>query len=83
MKKNPNGWTPERRARQSQKIREWKPWQQSTGPRTLKGKQKTSQNAWDHGFRSKDMVEINDFLRRQRNYINALKTRHRAENMLD
>ena len=33
-----NGWTAERRARQSALIRTWKPWEQSTGPRTDEGK---------------------------------------------
>ena len=27
------GWTPERRARQAELIRSWRPWEQSTGPR--------------------------------------------------
>ena len=29
-----NGWTPERKARQAELIRNWKPWERSTGPRT-------------------------------------------------
>ena len=33
-----NGWTPERRARQSALIRNWRPWEKSTGPKTEKGK---------------------------------------------
>ena len=33
-----NGWTPERRARQAELIRNWKPWERSTGPRTTDGK---------------------------------------------
>jgi hypothetical protein len=40
-----NGWTPERRARQAELIRAWKPWTKSTGPVTAKGKRKVSQNA--------------------------------------
>lgn len=39
-----NGWTPERRARQAELIRSWRPWEQSTGPRTIKGKAKASAN---------------------------------------
>ena len=35
-----NGWTPERRARQAVLIRNWKPWERSTGPRTTDGKVK-------------------------------------------
>ena len=40
-----NGWTPERRARQAVLIRNWKPWERSTGPRTPEGKAKASRNA--------------------------------------
>jgi hypothetical protein len=32
-----NGWTPERRKRQAQMIRRWRPWERSTGPRTPEG----------------------------------------------
>jgi hypothetical protein len=32
-----NGWTPERRARQAELIRSWRPWERSTGPRTVEG----------------------------------------------
>jgi len=40
-----NGWTPERRARQAELIRSWRPWEHSTGPRTEAGKVVASQNA--------------------------------------
>ena len=40
-----NGWTQERRERQSELIQTWKPWNKSTGPRTVQGKAKASQNA--------------------------------------
>ena len=33
-----NGWTPERKARQSQLIQSWQPWNKSTGARTPEGK---------------------------------------------
>ncbi len=39
-----NGWTPERRARQAELIRGWKPWNHSTGPRTDAGKAISSAN---------------------------------------
>jgi len=38
-------WTPERRARQAQAIREWAPWKHSTGPRSTEGKARASRNA--------------------------------------
>ena len=53
-----NGWTPERRKRQSAQIREWKPWKKATGPKTTEGKRKASQNAYKHGMRSADVREL-------------------------
>ena len=45
MKANNNGWTPERRQRQSQRIHEWQPWRQSTGATTAEGKERAKMNA--------------------------------------
>jgi hypothetical protein len=44
MKAN-NGWTPERRARQAELIRNWKPWEKSTGAKTEQGKAVSKMNA--------------------------------------
>lgn len=44
-----SGWTPERRARQAMAIHAWKPWTQTTGPRTPEGKAKASRNAYKGG----------------------------------
>ena len=46
-----NGWTPERRARQAELIRNWKPWEQSSGPKSEAGKAKVAANAWRGGVR--------------------------------
>lgn len=46
-----HGWTPERRARQAQAIRRWRPWEQSTGPVSEQGKAIVSRNAWKGGAR--------------------------------
>ena len=48
----PNGWTPERRARQAEMIRQWRPWEQSTGPVTEAGKAKAAANAKSLGVRA-------------------------------
>ena len=45
-------WTLERRQRQAELIRSWKPWEQSTGPRTPEGKARVSRNAWKGGHRA-------------------------------
>ncbi len=42
-------WTSERCARQAELIRQWKPWEKSTGPRTPDGKAKAARNAWKGG----------------------------------
>ena len=46
------GWTPEHRALQAQRIREWRPWARSTGPKTEAGKAAASGNAWKGGTRA-------------------------------
>ena len=45
-------WTLERRQRQAELIRQWRPWEQSTGPRTPEGKARVSRNAWQGGHRA-------------------------------
>lgn len=58
-----NGWTPERRARQSMLIRTWNPSSKSTGPKTKAGKAHSSQNAYKHGERSHENLLFLKFLR--------------------
>jgi len=45
------GWTPERRARQAEAIRSWRPWERSSGPQTAAGKAVVSRNAFKGGVR--------------------------------
>lgn len=54
------GWTPERRKRQSEAIKRWKPWAKSTGPKSLEGKAAVSGNAWTGGHRAqlKELVKM-------------------------
>ena len=47
-----NGWTLERRQRQSQAIRRWRPWELSTGPKSAQGKAIVARNADRGGIRS-------------------------------
>ena len=46
-----NGWTAERRLRQSVAIRNWSPWKLATGPKTRSGKAAASRNAFKGGRR--------------------------------
>ena len=41
-----SAWTPERRARQAEIIRQTQPWKSSTGPRTPEGEAVSSRNAY-------------------------------------
>lgn len=53
-----NGWTPERRAKQSAMMMQLQPWMKSTGPRTTEGKKRASQNAYKHGGRCASVREL-------------------------
>jgi hypothetical protein len=71
-----NGWTPERRARQAALIRTWRPWEKSTGPRTVEGKARTALNGDKLGVWKveRDKLrelksEMSDLLRRQRDLL--------------
>jgi hypothetical protein len=46
-----NGWTPQRRRRQGAAIHRWKPWQSSTGPKTVEGKARAARNAYRGAMR--------------------------------
>ena len=66
------GWTPERRKRQSEAIRRWKPWNQSTGPKSAEGKAAVAGNAWTGGhwlMLRQAVSEMNQVMRRQRKGI--------------
>jgi hypothetical protein len=52
-----NGWTPERRLRQSQMIQQWKPWQ-FAGVKTAEGKNTSKMNAYKHGARCADVRKM-------------------------
>ena len=70
-----NGWTLERRARQAELIRQWRPWAKSTGPRSPEGRQRVSRNAWTGGHRQKlrDLSSmVNAEIRQAREIVAAL-----------
>jgi len=72
-------WTPEQRERQAEKIRQWQPWNSSTGARTPEGKAIASRNAYKGGVRllikdiAKLLREQNDCLKqiRRKGYDNV------------
>ena len=70
-----NGWTLERRAKQAESIRLWKPWKQSTGPRSPDGKEQVSRNAWTGGHRAelRELTKmVNAEIRQARELISGL-----------
>ena len=66
------GWTPERRLQQSLKIQQWRPWDDSTGPRTSEGKAVSSRNAYNGGVRSM-LNGVSELLRQQGDVLENLR----------
>lgn len=58
--------TTEHRKLRAELIRKWKPWEQSTGPKTEEGKAASAGNSWKHGGRALEFREelrwLRDFL---------------------
>ena len=71
-KRKQNGWTHERRAKQSAAIHRWKPWQQSTGAKTPEGKSIVSQNAFKGGMKVQ-LKEFRQILREQKELLEKLR----------
>lgn len=72
LEMNKNGWTPERKKRQSEMIKSWKPWQHSTGAITEEGKDISKMNAMKHGLRSEYFKALKQALREQREWMRNL-----------
>lgn len=65
-------WTTERRQRQAEAIKSWKPWEQSTGPKTPEGKAAVSRNPWRGGHRQqlRELIRmVNDEVRQSRDLL--------------
>jgi hypothetical protein len=56
-----NGWTPQRRARQSKLIHKWKPWRLA-GVKSQEGKARSKMNAYKYGGYTKEMRDISRFI---------------------
>jgi len=70
-----NGWTPERRKRQAELIKSWRPWEQSTGPLSAEGKERVARNSWRGGHRQqlRELSKmVNAEIRQARDMIAAL-----------
>ena len=67
-----NGGTPERRARQAERIKVQKPWLQSTGPKSAAGKALVARNAFKGGHWRvmRDMARhVNECLQEQQRLL--------------
>lgn len=63
------GWPPARRRKQAENARKFRPWLQSTGPRTTQGKARTRLNAQKHGFRSAEWRALYHALHAHRQFL--------------
>ena len=66
------GWTEERRQKQAERIRQTRPWEKSTGPKSKGGKNRSKYNALKHGASSKKTLEMRTALKIQRDSITSL-----------
>jgi hypothetical protein len=64
-------WTPEERLKQSKAIRSWKPWECSTGAKTLQGKAISSKNATKTGdsLYIRDLIKQMNRILKNHNYL--------------
>jgi hypothetical protein len=65
-------WTEEERKRQAERVRQWRPWEQSTGPKTEEGKAIASKNAYKGGTREM-LRELGRVLGEQRRELDSWK----------
>ena len=70
-------WTPEARKAQSEAIRRWQPWKNSTGPKTQDGKNLCRLNAQRHGRYNANINarrrEMSKILAHQRRFLQSVK----------
>ena len=64
-------WTAAERQRQAQLIKQWQPWQHSTGARTIAGKVISARNAYKGGERAQ-LKAISQLLRDARQVLNQI-----------
>ena len=56
-------WTSEARARQAERIKEWKPWLKSTGPKSDEGKIISRMNALNNGAADHEIRQLEGLIK--------------------
>ena len=64
-------WTLAQRKQQAEKIRQWQPWNRSTGAKTTEGKAISSQNAYKHGM-GKLVKSMRDLYKWQNEFLKKI-----------
>ena len=62
-------WTEEQRKRQAEKIHEWQPWTNSTGPRSQNGKVICSRNAFKNSLSQRVKEPHKGVVQLKRNWV--------------
>jgi hypothetical protein len=78
----PRQWTDEQRQHRAEMIRRHKPWQKSTGPKTLAGKNRSKINAHKHGARSAVAARLRAVLRRHSIFLEAVDAHWKMQNLI-
>jgi hypothetical protein len=72
-------WTDAQRQRQSEIIKNWQPWKNSTGAKTAKGKEKSSKNSFKNRGRlynqAKSLIASNNILDRNKISEDLIQTK--------
>ena len=58
-------WTLDDRQRQAEMIKNWRPWERSTGPKTEEGKEACKMNACKSGAYSRKIKVLRELLKKQ------------------
>lgn len=53
-----SGWDDARKAKQREAIRRWRPWEQSTGPKTPEGKAQSAANGANANWKRLSVCEL-------------------------
>lgn len=73
MQKKRRPYPEKYRRKQAERIRETRPWERSTGPKTDEGKASSAANSLRHGFYTEDMAALRAVMRAQARFLARLR----------